>query len=157
MIEVPEGYSIMPATVRDVHAIRRLEQVVFPIDAYTYLSLTSLLMWPGSANFKASDVNGTLVGFVAGSPTWSTQTDWIVTLGVHPLHQRRGLGIALLQTCEAHLSLPTIALTVRASNEAAIHLYENAGYRRAYVEPRYYNDGEDGVVMEKARSETSTD
>src|SRR5258708_264437 len=108
-------------------------------------------MWPGSANFKAADANGNLVGFVAGSPTWATQTDWIVTLGVHPRHQRRGLGQALLFTCEESLSLPTIALTVRLSNEPAIRLYEAAGYKRAYIEPRYYNDGEDGVVMEKSR------
>src|SRR5258706_9532372 len=131
MVEAPEGYSVTPATIRDVHAIRRLEQVVFPVDAYTYLSLTSLLMWPGGANFKAADANGNLVGFVAGSPTWATQTDWIVTLGVHPRHQRRGLGQALLFTCEESLSLPTIALTVRLSNEPAIRLYEAAGYKRA--------------------------
>jgi ribosomal-protein-alanine N-acetyltransferase len=151
MIEVPEGYTVTPATIRDVHAIRRLEQLIFPVDAYTYLSLTSLLMWPGGANFKATADNGALVGFVAGSPTWSTHTDWIVTLGIHPLHQRRGLGQALLATCEDNMTLPRIALTVRQGNEPAIRLYEMVGYKRAYIEPRYYNDGEDGVVMEKKR------
>ncbi|MEP7288945.1 MAG: GNAT family N-acetyltransferase [Chloroflexota bacterium] len=149
----PEDYTVSAATIRDAHAIRRLEQIVFPIDAYTYLSLTSLLMWPGGANYKLTDRRGELVGFVAGSPNWSTHTDWIVTLGVHPLHQRRGLGQLLLATCEEHLSQATLALTVRASNQPAIHLYERAGYSRAYIEPRYYNDGEDGIVMHKTRYE----
>ena len=152
MVEVESGYRVATATMRDVHAIRRLEQLVFPVDAYTYLSLTSILMWPGSVNFKASDPFGMLVGFVSGSPNWGTHTDWIVTLGVHPEHQRKGLGLLLLTTCEEHLSQPTLALTVRASNQPALQLYESAGYQRAYIEPRYYIDGEDGIVMHKTRN-----
>jgi ribosomal-protein-alanine N-acetyltransferase len=146
-----DGYSISTATIRDVHAVRRLEQIVFPLDAYTYLSLSSLLMWPGGANFKVVDSHGALAGFVAGSPNWGTETDWIVTLGVHPGHQRRGLGAWLLSTCEQAMTQPTLALTVRASNQPAIQLYERAGYHYAYMEPRYYQDGEDGIVMHKKR------
>jgi ribosomal protein S18 acetylase RimI-like enzyme len=150
-IDVGTEYRILQATMRDVHAIRRLEQIIFPLDAYTYLSLTTLLMWPGGANFKAVDAKGALVGFVAGSPNWGTHIDWIVTLGVHPDHQRQGLGRRLLATCEESMSQPTVRLTVRASNESALNLYGAAGYRRIYVEPRYYSDGEDGIVMEKLK------
>ncbi len=157
MVEIERGYRVAAATMRDVHAIRRLEQLIFPVDAYTYLSLTSILMWPGSVNFKAVDDQGTLVGFVSGSPNWGTQTDWVVTLGVHPDHQRKGIGLRLLTTCEEHMSQPTLALTVRASNLPALQLYESVGYQRAYVEPRYYIDGEDGIVMHKTRSDLSLD
>src|SRR5689334_15509102 len=114
--DVSQIYQIVRATMRDVHAIRRLEQVIFPLDAYTYLSLSTLLMWPGGANFKAIDPTGALAGFVAGSPNWGTHIDWIVTLGVHPDHQRRGLGRRLLNVCEQNMSQNTIRLTVRASN-----------------------------------------
>ena len=100
-------------------------------------------------DFKATDPEGELVGFVAGSPNWGTHTDWIVTLGVHPAHQRQGLGLKLLKTCEEHMSQSLLALTVRVSNTPAIRLYEGAGYARAYLEPGYYNDGEDGIVMQK--------
>ncbi len=145
----PNGYRIVQAAIRDVHAIRRLEQIVFPLDAYSYLSLTTLLLTPGGAYFKAVDPVGNLVGFVAGSPDWGARVDWIVTLGIHPDHRRHGLGRRLLAICEENLSQPKIRLTVRVSNEAAIHLYETAGYERIYVEPHYYNDGEDGIVMQK--------
>jgi len=151
-LQANRPYRITQATIRDVHAIRRLEQIVFPLDAYSYLSLSGLLMWPGGINYKAADAWGNVVGFVSGSPNWTTHIDWIVTLGVHPNHQRQGLGYRLLTACEENMSQPTLALTVRVSNDPALHLYERAGYHRAYVEPRYYNDGEDGVVMHKQRS-----
>ena len=40
-------------------------------------------------------------------------------------------------------------LTVRMSNGPAITLYEREGYRSVDIWKRYYNDGEDGLVMEK--------
>jgi ribosomal protein S18 acetylase RimI-like enzyme len=40
-------------------------------------------------------------------------------------------------------------LTVRLSNEGAISLYEKEGYRSVDIWKKYYNDGEDGLVMEK--------
>ncbi len=144
-------YQIKAASFRDVHTIRRFEMLVFPKDAYTYLNISTLLMWPGGANYKAVDERGTLIGFVSGTPNYTTRIDWIVTLGVHPDYQNRGLGRRLLQAGENGMTQPHIRLTVRASNAGAIHLYETASYRRCYVEPHYYNDGEDGIVMEKAR------
>lgn len=137
--------------MRDVHAIRRLELVVFPKDAYTFLNLSALLMWPGSANYKAVTNNDQLVGFVSGTPNWTSHMDWIVTLGVHPDHQNKGIGRCLLQTAENGLSQARIRLTVRASNSIAAQLYESAGYTFAYLEPHYYTDGEDGVVLQKNR------
>ena len=90
--------------MRDVHAIRRLELVVFPKDAYSYLNLSALLVWPGSANFKVTTPNDTLIGFVSGTPNFATHMDWIVTLGVHPDHQGRGVGRQLLDAAEAYIN-----------------------------------------------------
>jgi ribosomal protein S18 acetylase RimI-like enzyme len=110
-------YRVFAATIRDVYSIRRLERAVFPLDAYSYLSLSTLLMMPGGSNYKVVDARGEVVGFVAGSPNWGTHVDWIVTLGVHPDHRRHGLGRRLLAVCEKGLTQPVIHLTVRASNE----------------------------------------
>ena len=40
---------------------------------------------------------------------------------------------------------------MRASNDAAIHLYETEGYGHVDVWQSYYQDGEAAVVMEKVR------
>jgi ribosomal-protein-alanine N-acetyltransferase len=47
------------------------------------------------------------------------------------------------------MKFPRARLTVRLSNDKAISLYEKEGYRTIDIWKRYYNDGEDGLVMEK--------
>lgn len=150
MVE-PATYRIVRATWRDIRAVRRLEVAVFPKDAYSYVELWTLLVWPGGVNLKAVTPDGELVGFVSGGKMAGGGRTWIITLGVHPDHRRRGLGRRLLEACEARLSDPTIYLTVRASNAPAISLYEQAGYRRSCTRPGYYPDGEDGIEMRKDR------
>ena len=74
-----------------------------------------------------------------------------MTIAVDAAHRRRGLGRRLLLACEERVPTRLIRLTVRASNAAAIALYERCGYREFSVWRRYYRDGEDGIVMEKEK------
>ena len=90
-----------------------------------------------------------MVGFVAGDPRPAQKAGWIATIGVDPRYQGRGIGRALLRACEARLKFPRVKLTVRISNEIAISFYEKEGYRTVDIWKKYYNDGEDGLVMEK--------
>jgi ribosomal-protein-alanine N-acetyltransferase len=123
-----------------------------PPDAYDVLTLASLLLRPGVINIKAVEpADGEVVGYVAGEPRQLRGLAWIVTLAVHPDHQRHGLGRRLLTTCEARLRQSALRLTVRRSNAAAIALYESEGYRPVRVRRRYYIGGEDGIVMEKRK------
>lgn len=145
-------FRIQPAGIRDLHAIRRLEQLVFREDAYSYFNLSTILMWPGAVNLKLVHASGSVIGFVAGQPNFQTHIDWIITICVHPDYRGQGQGRRLLAAAESQMTQPRLRLTVRKSNTAAIHLYETAGYSRVYTEPHYYNDGEDGIVMEKRRT-----
>ena len=54
-----------------------------------------------------------------------------------------------MPSCEAQLKFPSVKLTVRISNRKAISLYEREGYQTVDIWSKYYNDGEDGLVMEK--------
>jgi N-alpha-acetyltransferase 10/11 len=140
--------DIQTASLRDLGALRRLEQVCFEKDAWPLLDLMAVLTWPDVIKLKAVE-NGEMIGFAACDPRPSEEAGWIATLGVDPRYQRRGIGRALLRACEAKTKLPHMKLTVRMSNEAAIALYEKEGYRSVDIWKRYYNDGEDGLVMEK--------
>jgi len=70
---------------------------------------------------------------------------------VLPAHQRRGIGRALIEACEAQLNFPRVRLTVRMNNTDAIRLYGTLGYRSVDVWRHYYNDGGEALVMEKIR------
>jgi len=140
--------EIQIASLRDLGALRRLEQACFEKDAWPLLDLIAVLTWPDVIKLKAVD-KSEMIGFVAGDPRTSEGATWIATIGVDPRYQRRGIGSALLRACEEKAKLPRMKLTVRISNEGAISLYEKEGYRSVDIWRRYYNDGEDGLVMEK--------
>ncbi|MEN9355029.1 MAG: ribosomal-protein-alanine N-acetyltransferase [Fibrobacterota bacterium] len=67
----------------------------------------------------------------------------IGTIGVHPDHRRKRLGLELMSACHdwARLRSGTIAhLEVRAGNAAAIRMYEQLNYRRVGIRKGYYAD-----------------
>ncbi len=140
--------EIQTASIIDLGTLRRLEHVCFDKDAWPILDLIAVLTLPEVIRLKAVE-SGEMIGFVAGDTRPSNGAAWISTIGVDPRFQRRGIGRALLEACEARIKLPRIMLTVRVSNGGAIALYEQAGYRTSEIWHGYYNDGEDGLVMEK--------
>jgi len=140
--------EIQNATLRDLGSLRRLEHACFEKDAWPLLDLIAVLTWPDVIKLKAVD-DGEMVGFAACDPRPSEGESWIATIGVDPRYQRRGIGRTLLHACEEKTKMPRMKLTVRMSNDGAISLYEKEGYRSVDIWKRYYNDGEDGLVMEK--------
>ncbi|MBI5294574.1 MAG: GNAT family N-acetyltransferase [Chloroflexi bacterium] len=142
--------QIIPASFRDLTALRKLEHACFDKDAWSFLDLLAVLTFPEVIRLKAVE-DGQMVGFVAGDPRPSEGFAWIATIGVDPHYQRRGIGRAMLRAAEGHLKTPRVRLTVRMSNQGAITLYEQEGYHTVDIWKGYYNDGEDGLVMEKIK------
>lgn len=140
--------EIQPATLLDLTTLRKLEHACFEKDAWPLLDLIAVLSWPDVIRLKAVE-DGEMVGFIAGDPRPSQGAVWIATVGVDPHYQRRGIGRALLRACEEQTKLPRMKLSVRLSNQPAVALYEQEGYRTVDLWKNYYNDGEDGLVMEK--------
>ncbi len=144
------SFDILPSHWRDLPSIHTLERACFGPDAWNWLELLSLLFSSGVRLKAVAD--GRLVGFVAGERHPAEQCAWIVTIGVLPDYQRHGIGARLLIESEAQLNMPAIKLTVRESNHSALALYRKLGYAPQHSVPRYYSDGETGVVMEKILS-----
>lgn len=140
--------EIQNASLRDLGALRRLESACFEKDAWSIFDLVAVLSWSDVIRLKAVQDNE-MVGFIASDPRPNEGVGWIATIGVDPRYQRRGIGRALLRACELQMQFPRSRLTVRLSNDAAIALYEKEGYRTVEIWKQYYNDGEDGLVMEK--------
>jgi N-alpha-acetyltransferase 10/11 len=141
-------YTIEQATWHDLNALRHVEKICFPKDAWPLFDLIGILTFPNIVRLKAV-ADGQMVGFVAGEIKHSERLAWIATIGVLPEFRGRGLGSALLRACEEKLDVPVVRLVVRASNATAIRLYERFGYAMLGRWRKYYSDGEDGTVMEK--------
>jgi ribosomal protein S18 acetylase RimI-like enzyme len=140
--------SIEQANWRDLNVVRQVERACFPKDAWPIWDVLGVLTLPNVVRLKAI-ADERIVGFIAGDIRPREDLAWIATIGVVPGYRRRGIGAALLQACEAQLKVRRVRLSVRASNQAAIDLYERFDYRQVGRWGRYYQDGEDALVMEK--------
>ena len=142
--------EITPANLLDLNALRHVEKICFPQDAWPLFDLIAVLTFPNVVRLKAT-INGQMVGFIAGDPHQGEQIGWIATVGVLPEDRGKGIGQALIEDCEKRMSLPKVRLSVRMDNKEAIALYERLGYSRINIWQHYYNDGGSAIVMEKLR------
>lgn len=145
-----DGFRLQNATLLDLPSIWRLERQCFESDAYDIVSLFGLAIAYGTLKLKAV-ADRRLVGYLAGEVHRSERTGWIVTVGVYPEYQGRGIGRSLIARAESEF-LPHVRvmkLTVRRSNARAISLYGYCGYHWAGTANGYYHDGEDGLIMVK--------
>lgn len=73
-------------------------------------------------------------------------------LDTHPAHRRQGYAQQLLnhlfQIVQAE-TIDRILLEVRSSNMGAIKLYKRNGFENCGLRKRYYQNGEDAIIMEK--------
>ena len=148
--ENTRNFLVEPASWRDLKSLEKLEKICFGEDAWPMLELLGVLVFPGVVRLRAA-VDGEMVGFIAGDPHRAEQAGWIMTLGVLPDWRRQGIAEALLSECEEKMGMPAVKLTVRRGNEAAIALYQKLGYTQTDIWSRYYQSGEDGLVLEKKR------
>lgn len=89
---------------------------------------------------------------LAGYVLWREMDGWneITTLACHPRFQRRGLMRRLLSDLfDAH-SRKLWRLEVHERNVAARALYESVGFEQLGKRTRYYKDGTDALVLERA-------
>ena len=77
----------------------------------------------------------------------------ITNVAVHPDYRRRGIGWKLLEALLAEgekAGIAAFTLEVRAGNQAAVHLYEKAGFVSAGRRPGFYDrPKEDALIMWK--------
>jgi ribosomal-protein-alanine N-acetyltransferase len=73
----------------------------------------------------------------------------IISMAVTPERRRRGIGTRLINESAEHCRGKTLRLEVRVSNIGAQRFYQSLGFVSAGKTKGYYQDGEDGLVMER--------
>jgi [ribosomal protein S18]-alanine N-acetyltransferase len=74
----------------------------------------------------------------------------IILLGVHPQYRRQSLGLILLLSLlqqSRDRGMEQATLEVRASNQAAIALYEKVGFVTVGQRPKYYADTNEAALL----------
>ena len=154
-----DGVVMERATEEDLDRILRIEQASFSVPWTRKMFEVELGHNPFGRLYVARPGGGRKPegGFVGYVCFWVVFEEFrLMTLAVDPSARRRGFGRALLRQAMA-LGLAQGAtralLEVRASNEAALALYEQEGFQRTAVRGRYYaNPVEDAVLMERELS-----
>jgi ribosomal protein S18 acetylase RimI-like enzyme len=145
------SWTIQPADWRDYTQLHHLEKTCFTSDdLWPFWDLIGALTLPGLVRIKAVG-DGRMLGFLGGEREPVKRRGWITTLAVLPRFRRQGIARALLAEGEDYLNMPVIRLSVRASNLAAVQLYDSTGYQVVDHWRRYYAGGEDAIVFEKRR------
>lgn len=146
------GVVLVPMRVEHLPEIMAMEEALFGQEAWTEGMLRSELADADSRHYVIAVADGRIVGY-AGLVAYDDEAH-VLTVGVLPDWQRRGVGAALLADLLAAAGSRRVLLEVRADNDTALRLYARNGFqpigrRRGYYQP----SGADAVVM--ARRGTS--
>jgi len=144
-----DGTKIRRAERADLLAIVRIENDSFP-QPWPYDAFETFLGEPGFLVAETPDSN--VAGYVVSdvTPNYGRDIGHIKDVAVHPERRGDGVGSALLGRALAVLrsnGAHSVKLEVRASNDGAKRLYRRFGFDPLRRVPRYYEDGEDAVVM----------
>lgn len=132
----------------DAGAIGALERQCFA-DPWPEEAVAAYINGGNCLMLCAEGEGGELLGYVGMQHV--LDEGYIGNVCTAPHHRRRGVARALLAELESRsrrLGLAFLTLEARASNAAAIALYEGAGYGRVGTRPGYYqHPAEDAVIM----------
>ncbi len=147
--------EIEDLTEESLIAVSRLERVCFS-DPWSPAAFRAELRHKGSGGYPRVLKRGDEV--LAYMIAWFVADEaHLADLAVAPGHRRSGHARRLLDDLERESrqrGARTIWLEVRASNVAAIRLYERHGFRPAGIRKNYYTrDREDAVVMSRSLGE----
>lgn len=147
MAALPEPFVWREPHFSDLPAVAELEALVFP-DPWPQALFASEVGQPERFQRLVFSANGELAAYLFAC--WQVDELHILKVATHPRYQGMGLATALLTAAQEEAERRRgigLTLEVRVSNQRAINLYRYLGYRIIGRRPRYYQNGEDALVM----------
>ena len=140
--------SLRRADAGDIDAIAAMEQICFPEEPWSRDMVAEEFSGLNPSRYYLAEEGGKVCAYAG---IWLIPPEgYITNVAVHPDKRRCGIGSLLLKKLmEDALSegITDYTLEVRVSNEPAIALYRAFGFEEAGVRKRYYQDGEDALIM----------
>lgn len=135
--------SIREAQASDLDDLVALEAKAFQSDRLSRRSFAALARSP-SAHLGVARIGPRVCGYFIVLARRGSRSARLYSIAVDPGCAGQGFGARLLATAEEvarRNGAPRLRLEVRPDNEAAIRLYERAGYRLIGRREGYYEDG----------------
>jgi ribosomal-protein-alanine N-acetyltransferase len=148
MPEIPFEITICPMAEADLEQVLSIETRSFP-HPWLRQHFIDELNSPYSFPLSAFDGSGRLAGYIC--PTLLLDEGHIMNVAVDPDLRGCGVGRILVQKvlddCR-QAGASYVSLEVRESNMSAIALYQKLGFKIMGKRKRYYENGEDALMME---------
>lgn len=140
--------TVREAVDADLLAVFRIEKASFPQP----WPFTAFERFVGEPGFLVAEVGPGVAGYVVADsmPNHGRPLGHVKDIAVHPDYRGEGIGSLLLDRALGVLAAGgarSVKLEVRESNDAARSLYEEFGFTHRKTVPRYYDDGEDALVL----------
>lgn len=146
-------YYIRPFQISDLDAVLAIERASFGADAYDRNLFADLFDKCGSL-FLVAAFGAGIRAYMVTSTTVRRATPCaeLVSVAVGPACRGQGIASSLMRSTLRRLRLRRVhqfTLAVRASNWQALALYSKFGFARLRKIHRYYEDGEDALLLRK--------
>ncbi|MBE5956666.1 MAG: ribosomal-protein-alanine N-acetyltransferase [Lachnospiraceae bacterium] len=139
--------KIKPMRPEDVEQVYLVEEACFSVP-WSRENFQNVFRYKANYYLTAWEEE-TIVGFI-GLMAVAGEGD-ITNVAVLPSHRKQGIGdrlVSAMITLAKEKEISRIMLEVRASNEAAIHLYEKYGFEFLCIRKNYYQKPtEDANIM----------
>lgn len=152
MIASDQSPFLRAATPRDIDGLQILENSCFDSDRLSRRSFQHFIN-SAHAELIVAAQNDFLLGYALVLYRRGTSMARLYSLAVSSSARGKGIGHALLLDAETKAmghDRHFLRLEVNCHNQAAIGLYRHHGFYTIAELPQYYEDGSDGVRMEKA-------
>ncbi|CAG0971113.1 diamine N-acetyltransferase [Geobacteraceae bacterium] len=145
---VPDALTIHQMTSGDLDEVTAIESTSFP-RPWTREHFIAELKSPRSYPLVARTGDGSMAGYIC--PTLVLDEGEILDVAVQHGCRSKGVGGALVRRAISELEARgarVVCLEVRVSNLPALTLYQRLGFRETGRRKRYYENGEDAILME---------
>lgn len=132
---------------RDLDDLLQIEQQSFPKSPYDWTTFINLhFLYPETFLVHVDETRGKKKGQILGYIIFAKEGH-ILSIAVHPLHRRKGIGKALIQQVRTFPRIRRVWAEVRRSNQGAQTFYFHLGFQVTGVVPNYYGN-EDGLMIQ---------
>ncbi len=143
-----ENHIIRPISEADLDAVLQIERDCYP-HPWSFQQFRQELENP-VASLLICEIEDKIVGYIC---YWLIAGEMqILNVATAPQLRRKGVAAQLLEQAFKRCvpaDLLSAWLEVRATNQAAITLYQRHGFKQSGARKGYYRDGEDAILMVK--------